>query len=66
MTGYNYDKFSTDDYEFEQVAGPVPGQKAPDFELTTPSGEKRRLLDFSGDFLNDAWQIINDDRFPCP
>jgi len=51
MTGYNYDKFSTDDYEFEQVAGPVPGQKAPDFELTIPSGEKRRLLDFEGDFL---------------
>ncbi len=61
MTGYNYDKFSTDDYEFEQVTGPAPGEKAPDFELTTPSGEKRRLLDFDGDFL-----VLEMGSITCP
>ncbi len=61
ITGYNYDKFSTDDYEFEQIAGPVPGQKAPDFELTTPSGNKCRLLDIKGDFL-----VLEMGSITCP
>lgn len=51
MPSYNYDEFSPDDYDFDTVEGPVVGQKAPDFELTTSDGRTKRLLDFEGDFL---------------
>lgn len=51
MTNYNYDNFSSDDYEFDVSTGPVVGDKAPDFNLTTSNGGTRRLLDFEGDFL---------------
>lgn len=51
MSGYNYDSFSTGDYDFDSAAGPEVGQKAPDFELETADGAKRRLLDFEGDYL---------------
>ena len=51
MTDYNYDNFSSDDYDFDVAAGPSVGTKAPDFDLITSAGEKRRLLDFKGDFL---------------
>ncbi|MCA1298478.1 deiodinase-like protein [Stappia indica] len=51
MTGYNYDAFSTDDYDFERAAGPEVGRKAPDFKLETSDGEIRNLLEFEGDFL---------------
>ena len=51
MKSYNYDEFSTSDYDFDTVDGPDIGQKALDFLLTTTEGETRNLLDFSGDFL---------------
>lgn len=51
MTNYNYDSFSSDDYEFDSSTGPAVGNKAPDFSITTSYGETRRLLDFEGDFL---------------
>lgn len=51
MTDYNYDTFSSDDYDFDTSAGPQVGSKAPDFELRTSDGRTRRLLDFEGDFL---------------
>ena len=51
MSGYNYDNFSTDDYDFNNAAGPGVGEAAPDFELETTDGIKKQLLDFEGDFL---------------
>lgn len=51
MSTYNYDSFSADDYEFDDMGGPGVGEKAPDFVLTTDTGESKNLLDFSGDFL---------------
>ena len=48
---YNYDKFSSDDYDFDTSTGPAVGHKAPDFDLTTANGERRRLLDFEGELL---------------
>lgn len=61
MTGYNYDEFSTDDYDFDTQSGPAVGQKAPDFELTTTDGDTRRLLDFSGEFL-----VLETGSITCP
>lgn len=61
MTSYNYDKFSTDDYEFETVVGPTVGDKALDFELTTSTGESKRLLDFDTDFL-----VLEMGSITCP
>lgn len=51
MASYNYDAFSSKDYDFNTVTGPHVGDKAPDFDVTTSAGEPRRLLDFKGDFL---------------
>ncbi|MBL4769170.1 MAG: redoxin domain-containing protein [Rhodobacteraceae bacterium] len=61
MSSYNYDKFSTDDYEFDTVVGPKIGDKAPDFELTTNMGEPKRLLDFDTDFL-----VLEMGSITCP
>ena len=51
MTDYNYDAFSLDNYNLQSADGPEIGDKAPDFELETHDGVKRRLLDFEGDCL---------------
>lgn len=61
MTSYNYDNFSTGDYEFDTVVGPTVGDKAPDFELTTSTGEAKRLLDFDADFL-----VLEMGSITCP
>ncbi|MVO16323.1 TlpA family protein disulfide reductase [Parasedimentitalea huanghaiensis] len=61
MPSYNYDEFSPDDYDFDTVEGPVVGQKAPDFELTTSDGRTKRLLDFEGDFL-----VLEIGSITCP
>jgi peroxiredoxin len=61
MTSYNYDKFSTDDYEFDSIVGPTVGDKAPDFELTTSTGAPKRLLDFDTDFL-----VLEMGSITCP
>lgn len=61
MTGYNYDKFSTDDYEFDDIAAPDVGDKAPDFLLTTSAGEQQQLLDFDKDFL-----VLEMGSITCP
>lgn len=61
MTSYNYENFSTDDYEFETVVGPTVGDKAMDFELTTSTGEPKRLLDFDADFL-----VLEMGSITCP
>ncbi|MBL4812843.1 MAG: hypothetical protein JKX69_10935 [Rhodobacteraceae bacterium] len=51
MADYNYGAFSAEDYDFDTVTGPIPGQKAPDFLLTTSDGTPHALLDFEADFL---------------
>jgi hypothetical protein len=61
MTGYNYETFSTDDYEFDDIAAPEVGDKAPDIELTTSTGEPKRLLDFDTDFL-----VLEMGSITCP
>ena len=61
MSGYNYDEFSPDDYDFDTVEGPSVGQKAPDFKLTTSDGRSQRLLNFQGDFL-----VLEMGSITCP
>lgn len=61
MTAYNYKSFSPDDHDFDNPHGPAIGTKAPDFEMVTPTGEKRRLLDFDGDFL-----VLEIGSITCP
>lgn len=61
MKRYNYDEFSTEDNDFSSVIGPDVGDKAPDFSLITTDGERKRLLDFSGDFL-----ILEMGSITCP
>jgi len=51
MADYNYDSFSSDDYDFNTSTGPRLGDKAPDFDLLTSTGERRRLLDFDAELL---------------
>jgi hypothetical protein len=51
MPDYNYDEFSTGDYDFDTVVGPMVGEKAPAFELATLDGGHQSLLDFDGEFL---------------
>lgn len=51
MSNYNYDNFSSDDYDFQNSIGPQVGEKAIDFELIDASGSPRDLLDFEGEFL---------------
>ncbi|WP_424964908.1 deiodinase-like protein [Dinoroseobacter sp. S375] len=51
MTSYNYESFSPDNYDLASADGPDVGQKAPDFQLETPDGEMRNLLDFEGECL---------------
>lgn len=61
MASYNYDGFSTADYDFDAQIGPRAGDKAPDFTLTTPDGDQRRLLEFEGDFL-----VLEMGSITCP
>lgn len=61
MKSYNYDGFSTGDYEFDTEIGPGVGDKAPDFELTVAAGGVRNLLDFSGEFL-----VLEMGSITCP
>lgn len=61
MNSYNYDGFSSDDYDFEGVVGPSVGDKAPDFQLTNTDGETKNLLDFSGDYL-----VLEMGSITCP
>ena len=61
MSGYNYDKFSADQYDLDNFTAPAPGDKAPDFTLQTVDGTPHRLLDFDGDFL-----VLETGSITCP
>jgi len=61
MSNYNYDEFSTDDYDLDTQSGPDLGDKAPDFQLATTEGVTKNLLDFAGDFL-----VLEMGSITCP
>ncbi len=61
MPEYNYDGFATDDYDFENIVGPMVGEKAPDFTLTTSDGTTLSLLEFEGEFL-----VLEMGSITCP
>lgn len=61
MSSYNYASFSPDNYDLQSADGPAVGQKAPDFELETPDGQTRRILDFPGDCL-----VLEIGSITCP
>lgn len=51
MAPYNYDKFSSQEYDLSNFGGPKLGAKAPDGMVTTLDGVSRQLLAFDKDFL---------------
>lgn len=61
MPAYNYDDFSTEDYDFESIVGPMVGEKAPDFKVSTSDGGIRSLLEFDGEFL-----VLEMGSITCP
>lgn len=61
MASYNYEKFSSKEYDLSNFRGPVPGEKAPEAFFRMPDGSSRRLLDFSTDFL-----VIETGSVTCP
>lgn len=61
MAGYNYDDFSTGDYNFDDIIGPSVGDKAPEFTLSTSDGDMRPLLEFDGEFL-----VLEMGSISCP
>lgn len=61
MNGYNYDEFSTGDYNFEDEIGPLVGDKAPDFTLVTTDGQTKNLLDFESEFF-----VLEMGSITCP
>ena len=61
MTSYNYEKFSSKEYELGAFRGPTPGVKAPDARLERLDGSFRQLLDFKGEFC-----VIETGSVTCP
>lgn len=61
MSDYNYGEFSTGDYDFDNVIGPMVGEKAPDFKLSTIDGGAQSLLEFDGEFL-----VLEMGSITCP
>ncbi len=59
--GYNYEKFSADEYNLGEFNGPGPGTKAPDFDLLDVQNNSHRLLDFEGEYL-----VIELGSITCP
>jgi len=51
MNDYHYDRFTAAAYDLDGFDWPGLGKKAPNGEVTTLSGNRQSLLDFSGDFL---------------
>lgn len=61
MPAYNYDEFSTGNYNFVNAIGPIVGENAPDFELATADGDIQSLLQFDGEFL-----VLEMGSITCP
>ncbi len=61
MNPYNYDQFSTGNYDLDNSLGPMPGDKAPDFTLTRADGSSQNLLTFDGAFL-----VLETGSITCP
>ena len=61
MKTYNYDGFSTKEYNLNNFQGPELGTKAPNFELLNLEGQRTSLLDFKGDFL-----VLETGSITCP
>lgn len=61
MTGYNYANFTAAAYDLDRFGGPRIGEKAPDGVVMDVAGERRRLLDFDGDFL-----VLEIGSITCP
>lgn len=59
--GYNYQTFRAETYDLANFRGPLPGSKAPDFELALAAGGTSRLLEFDGDFL-----VLEMGSLTCP
>lgn len=51
MKNYNYDEFTSKNYDLDNFYGPDIGEKAMDFALTNTDGQTVHLLDFSNEFL---------------
>lgn len=51
MKNYNYDEFTSKNYDLDNFYGPDIGEKAMDFTLTNTDGQTVHLLDFSNEFL---------------
>jgi len=61
MSEYNYDAFSPDDYDFRNSGGPQIGDRARDFDIETPDGKIKKLLDFEGEYL-----VLEMGSITCP
>ncbi len=51
MKNYNYDEFTSKNYDLDNFYGPDIGEKAMDFALTNTDGQTVQLLDFYNEFL---------------
>lgn len=58
---YNYSEFDARNYDLVNFRGPMPGTRAPDFELRHPDASSGRLLDFQGSFL-----VLEMGSLTCP
>lgn len=61
MNDYNYENFSTDEYNFDDSKYMEIGSKALNFELETVDGGYKKILDFSGDYL-----VLEMGSITCP
>ena len=61
MPSYNYDSFSSDQYDLAKFSGPQLGGKAPDAVFDVAGGPSRRLLDFDEEFL-----VVETGSVTCP
>jgi len=61
MSDYNYDNFSSKDYDFNNMKGPSVGGKAPNCLVFDCNGKPLKLLDFDGQFL-----VLEMGSLTCP
>lgn len=61
-TDYNYARFKTDYYDFEEFNGPDTGKDFPDFLVTDLNGKQISL----SDFYQDKWMVFQTGSITCP